>query len=136
MRNSIPILVSKMRKVFEYIRLGAAGGLTGVADYLGIKFADILSKAPWTEASKIASPFLSVYGVGELGKAISQTKKDKETGYKPNWVEKVGRTMKTAPVASAPLSYATDHNALSLVIPGSLCVLGYIVEELGKQIRK
>ena len=80
----------------------------------------------------------SIYSLGEIGQTLGKYDVDRETAYKPNFVEHVGRWSRAAvPSAVSAYVYLGDGDVIKTFAGAAIAVgTGYLTELIGRKFRR
>ena len=125
----------------DFVRIGSGLAVAGeaVRFYNGVKdhvLGEIVDHIGHDLTGSIDIP-LGAYGVGEGVNFYRDFRNDRQSGYRQNVLEWVGRGLRIAPAAAPILAMATDGDFMkSVLAPAVACIAGYGVQEIGKLIRR
>jgi hypothetical protein len=136
-RSYVGKAMAALRKSGNGLYLGGAAATLATAIPFAKKYAHVFAGLPWQELTKYVQWPLEVVGLGELGLVSDANARDRAEGIAPNLLERTGRVLRCANLATVPAAQATNNDALySLVIPSGLTVAGHGLEYVGSLFNK
>ena len=121
----------------EIARYLGALGVGGALARFGMDNQEALASLPWQGMMPYVDGAFSLYGAGETLNAWSELAEMRERGERPHFLEYVGKAMRSSPAFAYPVGALSGRNPLySAVLPGMVCVAGYIIDSCGKSLRE
>lgn len=121
----------------EAMRYLGALGTAAVMAKFGLDNSEVLASLPWQKMMPYIEGGLSIYGAGETKNAFDDLKSIRASGQRPHILEYIGKGLKSAPTMAYPVGAATGNNPLySSVLPGTMCIVGYVLDDYGRSIRE